>query len=343
MTKILHISANFGGGLATALHGYVENSPHYQHYLMVEKRTGYHDGMAWAKHFAGQYDLPRSIFSAPCAIRKVYQEIQPDWIHLHSSFAGAYGRMAGLPRSKVIYTPHCYAFERRDISAAARMAYLLMEQVLALGNATVAAVSPREAVCAQRMLASQKTVMLPNVPVIPVSAFARRQQHQRGARWKVAMVGRLNPQKDPDFFIATVKLAQKYDLPLDFIWLGGGEDHWAQQLKALGVPVTGWLSHEEILGQMAECDIYFHTAAWESGPLSVLEAAQLGLTLVCRSIPAIDTLPVQPSVATPAAAVDTMMQLLQGTASPQFATINATLNERYSVSAQKAALAELYG
>jgi glycosyltransferase involved in cell wall biosynthesis len=343
MKKILHVSDNFGGGLVTALQGYVTNSPQHQHYLLAAKRAGYHDGMAWASQLAGQYDLPTSRLKAPAAIRRLYRELQPDWIHLHSSFAGFYGRIAFLPRSRVIYTPHCYAFERRDINHLMRLGYFLTEQFLAFGNATTAAVSPYEAELAQEMLIQQYTVMLPNAPVIPDSAFTARAAHQRGERLRVAMVGRLTPQKDPGFFVATVKLAKSRHLPVDFIWLGGGDDRWQKKLQALGVTVTGWLDHTTMLERLAGCDVYFHTAAWESGPLSVLEAARLGLIMLCRSIAAIDSLPVRPTVKTPQDAADMLERILNGTQPAALGKINHTLNEAYSIATQEDALIDLYG
>lgn len=343
MKKILHVSDNFGGGLVTAVQGYVASAPQHRHYLLVARRSGYHDGMDWAKSLAGEFPLPSSIKKAPGVIRQYYREMQPDWIHLHSSFAGAYGRITFLPRHKIIYTPHCYAFERRDVSPFVRAAYWLAEQILAAGNATVAAASPHEAECARQMFIPQNTMLLPNVPVIPESAFAARRTYQRGERLRIAMVGRLCPQKDPDFFIATVKLAQAQGLPVDFLWLGGGDDAWQAQLEALGVQVTGWVSHGEILERMAQCDIYFHTALWESGPLSVLEAAQLGLHLVCRSIPAIDALPVKPAAKDAVEAVQMIAAIMRGKIPEGLTAINTTLNDIYNFPAQRAALARLYG
>lgn len=342
MKKILHVSDNFGGGLVTAVQGYVASASQHQHYLLVARRAGYHDGMEWAKNLAGEFPLPSSVWQAPGVIRKYYAQLQPDWVHLHSSFAGAYGRLAFLPRHKIIYTPHCYAFERRDVRPLVRFAYWLAEQILAAGNATVAAASPHEAACARRMLLPQNTLLLPNVPVIPDTAFGVRRAYRRGTRLRIAMVGRLCPQKDPDFFIATVKAAQQQDLPVDFVWLGGGDDAWQSQLTQLGVEVSGWISHAEILQKLAQCDVYFHTALWESGPLSVLEAAQLGLMMVCRSIPAIAMLPVQPGVQTPAEAVAMFAALNRGAIPAGLTAINETLNGIYNFPAQRAALARLY-
>jgi glycosyltransferase involved in cell wall biosynthesis len=343
MKKILHVSDNFGGGLVTAMQGYLANSPQHQHYLLAAKRAGYHDSMEWAQQFVGQYHLPSSPLKGTLTLRKLYREIKPDWVHLHSSFAGLYGRIALLPRSKVIYTPHCYAFERRDINILMRGVYQIIEQLLAIGSGTTAAVSPREMELAQGMIAQQVTVMLPNIAVVPEAALMKRAQYERGDRLKIAMVGRLCPQKDPGFFLATVKESRRLKLPVDFLWLGGGDEVWQKRLSAIGVRVTGWLDHAKMLDEMAQCDVYFHTAAWESGPLSVLEAAQLGLIMVCRSIPAIDTLPIRPTIASPQAAAAMFAAILNHTAPIELGRINGILNEGYSVAAQTAALEDLYG
>lgn len=193
------------------------------------------------------------------------------------------------------------------------------------------------------MFVPQNTMLLPNVPVIPETAFVTRRAHQRGERLRVAMVGRLCPQKDPDFFIATVKLAQAQGLPVDFLWLGGGDDAWQAQLEALGVQVTGWVSHGEILDRMAQCDVYFHTALWELDRSLVLEAAQLNLHLVCRSIPAIDALPVNPAAKDAAEAVQMIAAIIRGKIPQGLTAINTTLNDIYNFPAQRAALVWLYG
>ena len=72
---------------------------------------------------------------------------QPDLIHLHSSWAGLLGRLVPLGRRKIVYTPHCYAFERRDLSQVVRIGLWLVEKILSRRNAGVFAVSPREAPC----------------------------------------------------------------------------------------------------------------------------------------------------------------------------------------------------
>ncbi|MEJ0063738.1 MAG: glycosyltransferase [Alphaproteobacteria bacterium] len=345
MKKILHITESLGGGVATAMQGYLQSTPQHWHFLLAAAREGTHDKMGWLQGFAGHYELPRSLSPAVKTIRKVYDDIKPDWVHLHSSYAGAYGRMAMLPRNRVVYTPHCYAFERRDVSKLKRWYYMLAEQLLCIGGGATAAVSPRELELAQKMLIAQHTILLPNSPVIPENIRELRRGHKRGEKLRIAMVGRLSPQKDPTFFLETVNLAKERDVPAEFVWLGGGDAAWEKKMRAAGVEVSGWMPHEQLLAKLAGCDIYYHTAAWESCPMSILEASHLGLLLVCRDTPAIASLPVQPIVPSVKAAVDSFTQMAWGESldTSPFAAINDVLNKNYNETTQRDALLDLYG
>lgn len=343
MKKILHVTESLGGGVATALKGYVQSTPEHWHFLLAAKRDGAHDKMEWLQSFAGHYELPRDFFPAVKMIRKIYDDIKPDWVHLHSSFAGAYGRLSLLPRGRVIYSPHCYASERRDISKLKRYKYHLAEQLLCIGSSIIAATSPRELELSQRMVISQHTILLPNSAHLSDEMLALRKAHQRSAKLKIVMVGRILPQKDPAFFYEAVKLAKERNLNAEFIWLGGGNPAWEKKLRDAGVTVSGWLERDEVLRRMTQCDVYFHSAAWESCPLSLLEASALDMLLVCRDNPAIASLPVSPTVPSAKAAVDVFMQLADNQSWDDFKKINTSLNENYSATMQKDALSDLYG
>ncbi|MGB4100365.1 MAG: glycosyltransferase [Alphaproteobacteria bacterium] len=342
MKKILHVTESLGGGVATALRGYVQSAPDHQHYLLAAKRDGTHDKMTWLQNLAGLEELPREFFPAIKRIRAVYKKIMPDLVHLHSSFAGGYGRLALLPRRKVIYTPHCFAFERCDISKTQKIIYRLAEHILSTRSYMIAATSPRELDLAELLAFTQDTMILPNAPHLSAAIKEQRENYRPGKKLKIVMVGRISPQKDPAFFLDTVIMAKERRLEADFIWLGGGDPTWEDKLRAAGVSVSGWLEQDEALRRMAACDIYFHTAAWESCPLSVLEAAALDMLMVCRDCPAIVSLPVSPTVSSPKVAVDTFLQLAQNRRLDDFKPINQIINTAYSEQMQADALSDLY-
>ncbi|MBN8249453.1 MAG: glycosyltransferase, partial [Verrucomicrobia bacterium] len=65
--------------------------------------------------------VPSRDWSDLWALRRTLQRIQPDVIHLHSSKAGAIGRVASLGLgARVVYQPNAFAFLRKDVSSARR-------------------------------------------------------------------------------------------------------------------------------------------------------------------------------------------------------------------------------
>ncbi|NMT03718.1 glycosyltransferase, partial [Vibrio parahaemolyticus] len=70
--------------------------------------------------------------------------LAPDVVHLHSSKAGFLGRFLKLGKARLVYTPHCYAFEREDISELARQIYKALEKVKLSKIDVVAGCSQRE-------------------------------------------------------------------------------------------------------------------------------------------------------------------------------------------------------
>ena len=83
------------------------------------------------------------------------------------------------------------------------------------------------------------------------------------------MLGRISPQKGPEFFRRAVQLSRASGLPLQWIWVGGGAPGEEAALREAGALVTGWLPRQAALERLAAADVYVHTAAWEGFPVSV--------------------------------------------------------------------------
>ena len=59
----------------------------------------------------------------------------PDVIYMHSSKAGALGRLADIGfKNIVLYNPHGWAFNMNNISVIKKKVYALIEKVLAYDN-----------------------------------------------------------------------------------------------------------------------------------------------------------------------------------------------------------------
>ncbi len=219
-------------------------------------------------------------------IRRIIQRYPEATIHAHSSFGGAYARLAirKSVRHPIVYTPHCYGFERRDVSAVHRGAYWVAEWLLAFNTTTFAACSKREQALSQWPLASSKTVLLTNVPAVDIQPAPA--PPSGSTKLKVVGAGRLGAQKDPGYFLECIEFLRGNGYSVDPLWIGGGDPEIEAMLHAADIPTTGWLPREETLKRLGEMDVYIHSALWEGFPIAVLEAALVGVAIVVRDIPA---------------------------------------------------------
>lgn len=201
-----------------------------------------------------------------------------DVIHLHSSRAGLIGRMLNIPRrrrrSRLVYTPHGFAFDRRDFPRSLRLVSWLAEVIALGGGRGVILVSESERQLAHRRLPAAKLALLPNVVDVP--GLNRRLTSPSGtphdpvppaassSELVVVHMGRIVPHKRPELFSEIAGLAQRrWKGKFRFRWIGDGDPsllHPAQNRLEpvttaadssgdLGEPiveVTGWRSREQL-------------------------------------------------------------------------------------------------
>lgn len=284
---VLHVSEAFGGGVVAAVRSHVAATPEFRHLLAFSDRveaplTG-HD----LDPFDALVTLPHEPLAAIRTVRRAVRKQRVDIVHAHSAIGGALARMAiRSAEIPIVYTPHCFAHLRLDRSPMSRAAYRAVEKRMA-GNTTVyAACAPHELDQCERLGSDVPRVYVPNAltttdrpPVAAVDPEAR--PHLLG-------VGRLFPQKDPEFFAAAVESVRDAGIDADATWIGDGESLLRRRLLGADIDVTGWLPREESLRMLAQPGgIYLHSALWEGFPFAILEANAAGLPLVIRHIPSL--------------------------------------------------------
>lgn len=280
--RVLHVVESLAAGVMAALRDYIDNTSDVaEHVVLASRRAGSDTG-----DFDGVeiLDLGWKLRSLG-VLKRVAQTIrtvEPDVIHLHSSWAGLIGRILPITRRPIIYTPHCFAFERRDVGMLARSLFLLVEYQLAGRSAAVVAVSPREAELARRLRPGLPTFYVPNVAHVDDPGAPGRADE-----FVIAGAGRISPQKDPQWFAEFALALGHLRSDVSFVWFGAGDPNLEARLRDAGVDVTGWIRRPELLQRLSTSSLYVHSAAWEGAPLSVLEAANLGVTVIGRDIPAL--------------------------------------------------------
>ncbi|MDO5662511.1 MAG: glycosyltransferase, partial [Brachybacterium sp.] len=213
-------------------------------------------------------------------------------VHLHSSRAGLIGRVIAVltgARSRTLYSPHCFAFDRTDLDPVRRRALLTLEQIGTLLGPRLVLVSATEEDLAQQSLPRPRTVVLANR--VPVEALRRHRtgtdasrETGRGDVLAIVHVGRIAAQKRPAAFRS---IAEAWDTardtdsqlaPARFTWIGEGE----RDLLGPTVEVTGWLDRDALLNRLADADLLLFTTAGEGLPVAVLEAQAMGVPVAAH-------------------------------------------------------------
>jgi glycosyltransferase involved in cell wall biosynthesis len=293
--KVLHVMVRAGAGQASAAQLFMTATPDIEHHLLLVRDNTCQLGGDFDVLATTTTEMPDGWAARGRALRRTVDRLQPDVIHAHSSFAGALTR-AALSRSwrrRLVYTPHCYSFFRRDVGASTRGLFYLAEAAFALRTKHVAACSPSEVAAARRLPGRAQVHYVPNAATSrPMRRRARRSDTRRPLR--LVSMGRLTAQKDPELFAQAAEQCRSSGREARFQWIGGGEESHVDRLQRAGVEVTGWLPRDESLDVLAAADAYIHTAEWESAPMTVLEAAAADLPIFARDIPSLRALGVAP-------------------------------------------------
>jgi glycosyltransferase involved in cell wall biosynthesis len=224
-------------------------------------------------------DTPREIdpvgdLRAALNLTRLFRTLRPDIVHLHSSKAGAIGRiaarMAGVP---AIYSPHGISYLRTDVAPATRAFYFALEWILGLAGTVTAASSPSE-LEALRPIPGQKA-MIPNA--INLGTLQPKDHDEAPtSELQIVLYSRITAQKNPNL---ACEIAEMSPPSWRWFWLGDGE--LRDIVRRSGrIEILGWMPHAAALSRLRSADILVHTSTWEGMPMGVLECMALGLPVV---------------------------------------------------------------
>ncbi|MGQ9409812.1 glycosyltransferase [Mycolicibacterium gilvum] len=290
--RVLHVTETFTAGTGAAIIEYSRAARTHgvDTFLLAQDRgVGLLEQVRENSPFNEAKVADPGLMNLARTLRSTVDEVRPDIVHLHSSLAGVVGRLQPyLPgRPLIAYSPHCFAFERRDISRKRQWAYRFVESVMARRTDAFICVSPHEAALA-KAFGSAATVH----DVLNAFGDAVKIRHATpdiSATIGIVTVGRIVPQKDPSMFLEILAMLRS-DGPVAATWVGDGDPGVRDDLVGEGVSVTGWLPMEAVPNAVAGHTAYLHTARWEAGPIAVLDAMIAGLPVVVRRIPSYEGL-----------------------------------------------------
>lgn len=236
-------------------------------------------------------------------IKQIIEEFKPDIVHTHAAKAGALGRRAALAAKVpvVVHTFHGHVFHSY-FGKAKTMIFKAIERRLANKSSGIIAISNLQK---KELSHDHKICKEDHVKVIPLGfdllRFAELRKTQREKvreRYNlrdndvaIAIVGRLVPVKDHDFFLKSIELAaQKTKVPFKVFIVGDGTEGPSIRNKAelLNerypglIVMTSWI--KDIAEFNAGMDIICLTSKNEGTPVSLIEAQASGIPVISTDV-----------------------------------------------------------
>ncbi len=288
--KILMVTESMGGGVLTYLaqlcNSLADDFDIYLAYsLRNEISPDYKTRLSSKIHlielkYLGSKPITNipNMFRVVKEFRQLEKNLSPDLIHLHSSIAGFFGRLAFNGRNNtVIYTPHGYAHVLSGPCMRSRI-YRLVEKLLGYRNCitlTCCASEDEEA----KTLTSKTAYIETGLDTSRLSRTLNNIQPTKQGKFTVFSLGRIVRQKRPDLFNKIAALVPE----AKFIWIGGGP--LSHELTAPNIEITGWMPREEALAIAKGADAFILCSYGEAIAMSLLENMYLGkLALVSNTM-----------------------------------------------------------
>lgn len=210
-------------------------------------------------------------------IKKIIKEEQPDLIHLHSSKAGALGRLFFCKdKYKMIYTPHGYSFLMQDAKFIMRKAYHFIEK--RCGRKKCLTVACGRGEWEESLKVCKESTFISNGVDTKLIDKTLQGEEKKDEKFRVYTVGRVEFQKNPELFNKIAELLPN----IEFVWIGQGE--LEKKLTSPNIKVTGWMSREEVFKTANQCDVFILPSRWEGLPLALLEAMYMKKCCVVSNV-----------------------------------------------------------
>lgn len=275
--KILHVGEYVSGGVATYIRTLIDGLQNYydieNYLLMSEYKSQKEWGSIPKKVFYYKYKRNIiNIFSAIKQIHEVIEKVNPDIIHVHSTWAGLFVRLPYLFRkrkAKIIYQSHGWAF-LMDTSKYKKNVYALVERILSIPTDKIINISNYEQNQAIKYgFNKNKMIMIYNGVEDKVNKSNLKLNWDRN-KINLLFVGRLDKQKGLDLFLDVYNKMEMDNIHLYVIGTSVLDSSLPKDTEY--VTYLGWVANKDIDVYYQACDAVIMPSRWEGFGLVAIEA-----------------------------------------------------------------------
>ena len=302
---IVHI-AQSAGGVAEYLYMFLKNfkGKEYENILIASQdyenqldRFKPYTSNIYIVHMVREIE-PKNDIKAILKVRKVLKQIKPDIVYLHSSKAGAIGRIALAFnfKTKILYNAHGWYFNAQ-ISEKKKKIFAVIEKILAIKTDKIINISKSEYESALKYKIAPEKKMCIIENGIDFTKFENNDKYREETRKKyhiadneivIGVVGRLTEQKDPITMIKAFELVHKENKNTRLMYVGSGEleenvKQYAKEKNILDkVIITGWVDNVE--KDIPAFDIAVLPSKWEGFGLVLIEYMACNKPIIATNV-----------------------------------------------------------
>lgn len=277
---VLHVTDCLNAGVGELIQQLCENHTRQEISILWDSHSDSPTSNISMARFNSIHHWEKGFLKRILHLRSVVKKIKPDIIHAHSSMAGFYVRLFTFGRIK-IYSPHCFSFDRLDVSPLRRLLYLFIEFILHQFTTYYVVNWPIEAIEVSKFRPKKEIYFLR--PEITKFKGKRQDKNSNAMHTRTFIsVGRIRPQKDPAFFASVAREFNKVS-SAQFIWIGTGDENTTLKLIESGVIVIPWINSNELVTYYQNATATLITSKWESGPLTLFESINCSTPVILRA------------------------------------------------------------
>jgi len=288
MARVLHLSEYTKGGVGTHLNEVLRyQADRHDVYVMASEHRASREKLRIRPDRLILYPYrrhPKYFLKAIGSIRRTINELRPDIVHVHGTFAGVFLRTLLLFKRKrpvVVYCSHGWAF-LMDTRRWKKKLFAWVEKALSVRTDVIIHISNHEyAMALGYGLSPRKSVVVYNGVSDAPSSAGEPPVAVQPDKINLLFVGRFDRQKGFDLLLETFN---EHELPNVDLYLAGdsvlnnGEYEYPDNAIRLG-----WVDNAKIDGYMKACDAVIVPSRWEGFGIVAIEALRNGKPVIASN------------------------------------------------------------